>query len=102
MYTQGVQLITNITATIKETSIAGASSSDTAMLMAVKELTSEIRGLREAYMHVVSILGTCEEILQLTFSNSMLLSLQRMKKFRNAFDGTSHLPCRDLGGRLVV
>lgn len=54
VYLQGIDLITAITAEIAKQSTTGASSADNAMLMAVRDLTSEVRAFREAYMAVVS------------------------------------------------
>jgi hypothetical protein len=54
VYLQGVNLITEISAEISTQSTSGASSADNAMLMAVRDLTSEVRAFREAYMAVVS------------------------------------------------
>jgi hypothetical protein len=56
-------LINSITQAIQEGATAGASSSENAMLQAVKELTSEIRLFRLAFMHSVSALKTPGNIL---------------------------------------
>ena len=43
MYIQGIKLIANITAAQKESTIASASNANSVILLAVKELTSEIK-----------------------------------------------------------
>ena len=54
MYNAGVILITNISEEFKKLSVPGVSDSDNAMIVAVKELTVEIRACREVYMAIVS------------------------------------------------
>ena len=54
VYLQGIDLITELTAEITKQSITSASSADNAMLMAIRDLTSEVRAFREAYMAIVS------------------------------------------------
>jgi hypothetical protein len=50
----GVKLMANISAELKSMSVSGASNTENAMLMAVKELTAEIKAFRECYMAAVS------------------------------------------------
>ena len=54
VYTEGVRLIANISTEISRQSIGGASAADNAMLIAVRELTAEVRACREVFMAVVS------------------------------------------------
>ena len=55
MYNADVILITNIFKELKKLSVAGASDSDNAIIITVKELTAEIRAYYKVYMAVVSL-----------------------------------------------
>jgi hypothetical protein len=66
VYNAGVTLITNISEELKKLSVPGASDSDNAMIVAVKELTAEIRACREVYMAVVSSFPLPPNLISLT------------------------------------
>jgi len=61
VYLQGVTLITNISSEMQRQSTSGASAADNAMLVAVRELTAEVRACREVFMVVHSIVPTDDE-----------------------------------------
>jgi len=67
VYIQGVNLITAISSEIAKQSTSGASGAENAMLMAVRELTAEVRALREAYMVVVSLFQAPLSLLNTDF-----------------------------------
>jgi len=50
MYKEGVQLMAAIAEATKQSTTGSASESENAMLLAVKELTSEVKMFRWAYM----------------------------------------------------
>jgi hypothetical protein len=55
VYDMGIKLMANISAELKSISVSGTSNTENAMLMAVKELTAEIKVFRECYMAAVSL-----------------------------------------------
>lgn len=55
VYIEGVTLITAISTEINKMSTSGASNAENAMLIAVRELTAEVRACREVFMAVVSL-----------------------------------------------
>ena len=66
VYNTGTTLITSISEELKKMSVAGASDSENAMLMAVRELTAEIRACREVFMAVVSSFPLPPNLISLT------------------------------------
>ena len=66
------------------------------MLAAVKELTSEIRLFREAFMYAVSRSEAPSRILDPDLPNRNRLYLRRRSEYRSRLGATLLLRCRDL------
>ncbi len=58
VYIYGANIITNITAALQESQTTSISSSENVIVQAIKEVASEIRLYRRAYMFLVSVLRT--------------------------------------------
>ena len=81
---------------LKESSPSGSSTTESAMLVAVKELTSEIRLFREVFMYAISRSKAPLRILDPNLSNRNRLYLRRRSEYRSRLGATLLLRCCDL------